>query len=35
MKKILIILTLLISDNHYPITRDSVLMIARGKIAPK
>ena len=40
MKKILLILTLFISltnlsysDNHYPITRDSVLMIARGKIA--
>ena len=39
MKKILLILTLFISlsnlsysDNHYPITRDSVLMIARGKI---
>ena len=40
MKKILLISTLLISlssisysDNHYPITRDSQLMIARGKIA--
>jgi len=40
MKKILLILTLFISltnlsysDNHYPITKDSVLMIARGKIA--
>ena len=40
MKKILLISTLLISlssisysDNHYPITRDSELMIARGKIA--
>ena len=42
MKKILLILTLLISlssfsysDNRYPITRDSELMIARGKIAYK
>ena len=40
MKRILLILTLFISlsnfsysDNHYPITRDSELMIARGKIA--
>ena len=40
MKKILLISTLLISlssisysDNHYPITRDSELMIASGKIA--
>ena len=39
MKKILLILTLFISlssisysDNHFPITRDSELMIARGKI---
>ena len=40
MKRILLILTLFIllsnlsySDNYYPITRDSELMIARGKIA--
>ena len=40
MKKILLILTLSTlltnlsySDNHFPITRDSELMIARGKIA--
>ena len=39
MKRILLILTLFIllsnfsySDNHYPITRDSELIIARGKI---
>jgi len=40
MKRILLILTLFISlnnfsysDNHYPITRESELMIVRGKIA--